>query len=153
MPTKIIRLATRLVILVIAVIATIWFFRAYLARGLPDLEVWHSYKPEAEFRAKDFPDGISFAEYRDLESRLFEELDAQIYAIATSGNGGTFSRYNKNGVAWSATLARSLRNDVQAGPAGNKETLQACHVVRGQSAAHPIGGFDEFGVVGKTCRE
>lgn len=120
MPAKLIRLATQLVILVIAVITTIWFFRAYLARGLSDLEVWHSYRIEAEFRAKDFPDGISFAEYRDLESRLFEELDAQIYAIATSSNGGTFSRYNKNGVAYPGETGQQWNRSFEL-PADNPQ--------------------------------
>ena len=101
MPLKLIKLAARMVMMVVVVIATIWFFRAYLARSLPDLEVWHSYEPEAEFHAKDFPDGITFSEYRELETRLFEELDTQIYyAVASSNNGGRFNRYNKSGVAY-----------------------------------------------------
>lgn len=109
-------------ILLVAVITTIWLFRAYLARGLPNLEVWHSYEPEAEFHSKDFPDGVSFAEYRELETRLFDELDAQVYAITTSVDGGRFNRYNKNGVAYAGDAGqhwnRSFELPVDAAAGG-----------------------------------
>jgi len=122
MPVKLVKLAARVMILVVTIVATIWFFRAYLARSLPDLEVWHSYEPEAEFHSKDFPDGVSFAEYRELETRLFDELDAQVYAIATSDGGGRFNRYNKNGVAYAGDAGqqwnRSFELPVDAAASG-----------------------------------
>ncbi len=60
--------------MVAALFATSWLTRAYLARDLPDLRVWHTTDLEQEFRARDYRDGISFAEYQALEMRLVQQL-------------------------------------------------------------------------------
>lgn len=106
MPSRALKTIARLITLVVAVIATIWIYRAYLARDLSNLEIWHTYEPVAEFRAEDFPDGISFAEYRELETRLFDELDEHVFASTTSGNSGRFNRYDKNSIAYAGDTER-----------------------------------------------
>jgi alpha-beta hydrolase superfamily lysophospholipase len=84
----------------VAVVATIWLVRAFDARKLPELQVWHSYEAENEFRARDYPDGISLGEYRELEDRLFAEIDEHVYATVGSENSELFNRYNKQGQAY-----------------------------------------------------
>ena len=79
-----------------AVIVTSWMTRGYLARGLPPLKVWHTTDLGTEFRARDYRDGISFAEYEELEDRLFDELDDAVYHNAS----GRLNRYNKASVVY-----------------------------------------------------
>jgi alpha-beta hydrolase superfamily lysophospholipase len=93
MPIKLAKTAARFVGLVVAIIASLWVYRAHLARSLPDLQVWHTHEVENEFRADDFPDGIRFDQYKELEERLFDELDDAVYYNAK----GQFNRYNKDG--------------------------------------------------------
>ena len=64
---------------------------------MPDLKVWHSYNATQEFRARDYPDGISLGEYRELEDRLFAEIDKHVYSAVGSGDSELFNRYNKLG--------------------------------------------------------
>ncbi len=96
MPIKLAKTAARIVVLLVAIIASLWVYRAYLARGLPELQVWHTHEVENEFRDDDFPDGISFAEYEELEDRLFDELDDAVYYNAS----GRLNRYNKASVVY-----------------------------------------------------
>jgi alpha-beta hydrolase superfamily lysophospholipase len=96
MPIKLAKTAARIVVLIVAIIASIWVYRAWLARGLPELQVWHTHEVENEFRDDDFPDGISFGEYKELEDRLFDELDDVVYSNAS----GRLNRYNKASVVY-----------------------------------------------------
>src|SRR5210317_2261438 len=93
MPLKLIRTILRLLALVTAVVAALWIYRAWLARDLPELQVWHTYEVQNEFREEDFPEGITFRRYRELEDRVFDELDQVVYASAN----GRYNRYNKDG--------------------------------------------------------
>jgi alpha-beta hydrolase superfamily lysophospholipase len=61
-----------------AIIVTSWMTRGYLARGLPPLKVWHTTDLGTEFRARDYRDGISFAEYQALEGQLMQRLTERI---------------------------------------------------------------------------
>jgi alpha-beta hydrolase superfamily lysophospholipase len=102
MPIKLAKTAARLVVqvvvIIVAIIASLWVYRAYLARGLPELQVWHTHEVESEFRDDDYPDGITFREYKELEDRLFDELDAVVYSSALST--GSYNRYNNNSEAF-----------------------------------------------------
>jgi alpha-beta hydrolase superfamily lysophospholipase len=90
-------IALRVFALGVTVIATIWIIRGFDARKMADLQIWHSYHTAQEFRARDYPDGISLGEYRELEGRLFAELDEHVYATINSDDGELFNRYNKFG--------------------------------------------------------
>jgi len=91
MPIKLAKTAARIVVLLVAIIASLWVYRAYLARGLPELQVWHTYEVENEYRATDFPDGITFPQYKALEEQLFDELDDAVYY----NSRGLLNRYSK----------------------------------------------------------
>ena len=94
------RIALRVLVIVLTVIATIWVLRGMAARNKPELEVWHTYEAEHAFRARDYPDGISLGEYRELEDRLFAEIDEHVYATVRADSLDTFNRYNKQGLAY-----------------------------------------------------
>ena len=84
MPIKLVKFTARLVGLVVAIVASLWIYRAYLARGLPELQVWHTYEVESEFREKDFPDGITFYQYKELEevkARLESEVEGMRHRL------------------------------------------------------------------------
>jgi alpha-beta hydrolase superfamily lysophospholipase len=119
MPIKLLKTAARLTGLIVAVIASLWVYRAYLARGLPDLEIWHTYELESEFRAEDFPEGISYQEYAALERRLFDELDSVVYSATRSQE--LFSRYNIDSDAFPGAAGQRWNRSFELGkklPAG-----------------------------------
>ena len=92
---RVLRLALRIVALGVTILATIWIVRGVDARKLPELGIWHTYNPAAEFRARDYPDGISFADYQALEGRLAAELDENVYATVRDAGSEQLNRYNK----------------------------------------------------------
>ena len=94
------RIALQMLALALTVIATIWVLRGMAARNMPELEIWHTYEAEHAFRVRDYPDGISLGEYRELEDRLFAEIDEHVYATVGADGLDTFNRYNKKGLAY-----------------------------------------------------
>ncbi len=94
------RIALRILALCVTVLVTIWLVRGIEARNKPDLEIWHTYAAEHAFQARDYPDGISLGEYRELEDRLFAEIDEHVYSTVDSGNKEIFNRYNKSGIVY-----------------------------------------------------
>lgn len=93
---RFLRLALRLAALGVTILATVWLVRGLDARKLPELGIWHTYHPQHEFRARDYPDGISFEAYRELEMRLASELDEQVYASVRDASSEQLNRYNKH---------------------------------------------------------
>lgn len=98
--------ALRFLTLVAAIVATIWVYRAWMARSLPDLQIWHTYTPENEFDADDYPDGISLPDYLRLEQRLFQELDEHVYSVSDQFVGSRFNRYDKASAAFAGESAQ-----------------------------------------------
>jgi alpha-beta hydrolase superfamily lysophospholipase len=119
MPIELAKTVARIATLIVALIASIWIYRAYLARGLPELSIWHTHEVQNEFHADDYPDGITLTDYKALEARVFDELDAVIYSHADSI--GQFNRYNKDsevypgaaGQRWNKTF--ELQNEQPSG--------------------------------------
>ena len=97
---RLLRIALRLTVIGITVVATIWLVRAFESRNKPDMFVWHTYETEQEFRADDYPNGITLGEYLELEDRLFAEIDENVYATVEPSNRELFNRYNKQGNAY-----------------------------------------------------
>ena len=63
---------------IIIILATVWLTRGLLNRNLPDLQTWHQPLLESEFRARDYPNGITYTRYRQLEAKLVEETRTKI---------------------------------------------------------------------------
>ena len=88
-----------LVILILA-------FATLAQRSKPDLSLWHTVNLRTEFEAKDAADDFGWAQYLELEDRLFAELDERIvqpsadeanplwnrYAVDGANNPGSFPR-------------------------------------------------------------
>lgn len=69
------RLGKNFLLILLTVIVTLWTVRALQSRSMPDIQAWHSAALEAEFRARDYPEGIRFLDYLKLEERLADRLD------------------------------------------------------------------------------
>jgi esterase/lipase len=67
-------------------------FGIHIAQG-PALMPWHVARLEAEFRAADVQKFRSLDDYRELESRLMAELDAQVYAQVPLDQRRSVNRY------------------------------------------------------------
>ena len=79
----------------VAVLATIWLIRGLDARKMPDLAIWHTHELESEFHARNYPDGIGFEQYQQLEADLDAELNEKIYRSSDASGRGQFNRYDK----------------------------------------------------------
>jgi len=110
-------------VLLIAVIATIWLIRGIDARKKPDLAIWHTYSLQSEFHASNYPDEISFKQYQELEARLDRELDENIYLQTSANAHRQFNRYDKTSRAF-------------AGPTGQKWNRSF-----ERDTADPVGGI------------
>lgn len=65
--------------------------------GRPDLSAWHTVHLDEEF-TKD--SGLeSFREYLDLEQRLFQQLDDEVYAETPTSAGNIINRFSKGSLS------------------------------------------------------
>lgn len=87
------------VIRVIAVItATIIVIRAFDARSLPDLHVWHEVRFENEFDADRDGNVGTLSAYLDLEKAVFDELNEKVFGSLASDSVIGANRFNANSV-------------------------------------------------------
>lgn len=118
---RIFAIMTRSLIMLLLVVSTIWLVRGFEARGKPKLEIWHTQTLENEYHARDYPGGITFEQYQQIELRLITELDEKIYQQLDAGNKGGFNRYDKTSQVFAGPVQqkwnRSFEMDV-ANPAG-----------------------------------
>lgn len=63
------------------------------------LEPWHTEKLSMEFTAKDRESVLTFAAYRQLEERLFAQLEQKVYLPANIGKGFELVRYSTGSLA------------------------------------------------------
>ena len=78
--------------------------------GRPDLSVWHKTVLDEEFNADS---GLeNFADYLELEDRLFEQLDRQIYQQIKTDDQRIINRYNRGSLSdpdrWPTNWNRSF---------------------------------------------
>ena len=92
-PLRIRALKTAKVLAII--VATIVLIRAFDARKLPELQVWHEVHFENEFDANQ--DSVdSLASYLELEQALFDELNEKVYGNEIAGEGFVVSRFKSD---------------------------------------------------------
>jgi len=96
LPT-VLRLLKRLLYALIGFIAAVFIIWAFMARSLPDLELWHTIDLETEFKAADAASIRTFESYQALEKRLFEELDRKVVAQTDISPANHLNRYNPEG--------------------------------------------------------
>lgn len=104
---RLLRLSLRAFALGVTILATIWLVRGIDARKLPDLGIWHTYHPQSEFRARDYPDGISLAAYQELEVQLAAELNENIYAVIDDASSEQLNRYNKHSLVYAGEAGQA----------------------------------------------
>lgn len=104
---RLLHVALRVLAIGTTVLATVWLVRGIDSRSMPDLEIWHTYNPKSEFRARDYPDGISFAEYQELELRLAAEIDEHVYATVNSVGSEALNRYNKHSIVYAGDAGQA----------------------------------------------
>jgi alpha-beta hydrolase superfamily lysophospholipase len=63
----------------------------------PDLKAWHTADLDEEFTASS--DVYSFAEYLELEARLFQQLQSEVYDRAEGADRHAINRYHRGSLA------------------------------------------------------
>ena len=63
---------------IIIIIATIIIVRAFDARRMPDLDLWHTEQLESEFQADKADTDTTFEDYLRIESRLLKEVSRKV---------------------------------------------------------------------------
>ncbi len=86
------RFLGRVALLLLAVAATIVLVRAFDSRRKPDLKPWHEVHLEREFTAEGF-EGGTFADYLEIEERVFRELDAKVCSALSPEDETAFNRF------------------------------------------------------------
>ncbi len=74
------------------------------ASSLPDLQGWHTQKPDSEFSASDAKPAYTFDNYLEQENRVFEELDRLVAGPWATESPGAFCRYRDDSVCNPATI-------------------------------------------------
>jgi alpha-beta hydrolase superfamily lysophospholipase len=76
----------------------------------PDLSVWHTADLDEEFTVES--DVSTFAQYLELEDRLFREMDDEVAAKIAPGERGLINRFNKGSLSdpeqWDQNWNRSF---------------------------------------------
>ena len=77
---RILKTVLSAILLILALPIVILFVRAFDARGLPDLQIWHRVKLEHEIRAADDRPDFTWTDYQVREDKLFSSLRERVYA-------------------------------------------------------------------------
>lgn len=84
----------------------------------PDLEIWHTEKLTGEFAESMLDDSVqSFAQYLELEQRLFNQLEEKIYTQTPTGPAYSLARYSHDSLSdpsrqqpnWNRTYELSVK--------------------------------------------
>jgi len=90
--TRIALIALLSLVILILVIGTL------AQRSKPDLSLWHTVNLKSEFEADDADDDFGWAEYLELEDRLFDELDQRIVQPSKAAADPDWNRYADGGI-------------------------------------------------------
>jgi alpha-beta hydrolase superfamily lysophospholipase len=86
----------------------------------PDLDVWHQSDLDEEFRADAGSE--TFADYLELEERLFAQLDEKVYGTYEGQAGHLINRYHRGSLSdpelWSPNWNRSFELEQKVPKAG-----------------------------------
>jgi alpha-beta hydrolase superfamily lysophospholipase len=87
------RLVVNAVMIAAAVVATIILIRAFDARKLPDLQVWHREMPASEFRAEDAASIPDLEAWREREATVMAEVRRLVQRDEAVASASAISRY------------------------------------------------------------
>jgi len=117
-----VRVLVRLVVALVVIVITAIVAQAFLARRMPELMPWQREIPDHEFRAQDADSQFGFADYLELERRLFDEIDEIDLNGAELGNLSPLIRYFDGGVSDSRTYAVNWNRTVELAAATPEPT-------------------------------
>ncbi len=115
------------VVVATVIILTIILVRAFDARRMPDLKVWHTLAFSKEFKATDADAGFSFKDYQDLERELFKELDERVYARIDDNDKKRMNRYYQGSRVYPGRLGQNWNRSFQFRPARPKGGILLLH--------------------------
>ena len=110
----------RLVGLVLLVVTTLVIGGGVQAvMGLPDLQAWHHFAPDAELRASDMDDAFTLPQYLDREATVFAQVRDNVEAptIATAGAIVVGSRYDPGSMSSPRHADRDWNRTFEMAPA------------------------------------
>ena len=125
--TKMIRYVLIAIRAIVVVIATIILIRAFDARSLPDLYVWHEVHFDNEFDAHRDQDVNTLAAYLVKENAVFDELQEKVYAEAASEPVVGASRFNADSVFNSQNHERDWNRTTELVPAQPRGVVLMLH--------------------------
>ena len=111
------RLLKRVFYALIGFITAVFIVWAFMARSLPDLELWHTVKLESEFQADDAARINTIEDYKALENSLFEELDRKIISQTTASQANQLNRYSPGGVNNALRFSHHWNRSYELAPA------------------------------------
>jgi alpha-beta hydrolase superfamily lysophospholipase len=106
----------RCALALVIVVATIILVRAFDARKLPELQLWHRTVLEAELTAEDFEELVGLEDYLKREERVFQELDDAVYRKLEPYDRTRFNRYSAGGVVDPDQLPRNWNRSFEFTP-------------------------------------
>ena len=95
MMSHLIRWSIKVIIVLLAILATIILVRAFDARRFPDLSNWHRPLIDSEFSVDTRNSIKTLQEYFDLEEKVFTEIDREVYQSFPSRKLLPLNRYTK----------------------------------------------------------
>lgn len=86
--------------------------------GVPDLDEWHRFVPEAELRAADLTDDFTLRQYLEREDRVFQQVRDRVgkAAAAQSGPRTRTNRYDEASVSSPTRLGRDWNRTFEMQP-------------------------------------
>ncbi len=111
------RYVLRVVWAVAIIIGTIIVIRAFDARSLPDLRIWHEVRFENEFKADQNRNVGTLSVYLDLEKAVFDELNEKVFASSAKVNAIGVNRYNSDSVFSSQNHEQDWNRTTELKPA------------------------------------
>lgn len=77
----------------LGLVVGVFSFYALQMNSRPDLDVWHTARLDAEFRARDADSTPDLASYLARENRLFAQLNDRVYARVPLSKASVLNRY------------------------------------------------------------
>ena len=93
------RLALYVIVGVVGFVLGVFALYTYWVRSGPSLEIWHTEVLDAEYSADKAGNIRTFDAYRQLEAKLFSQLNEKIYARTDTGPEFLFARYSADSAA------------------------------------------------------
>ncbi len=125
--TKLIRYVLIAIRAIAVVTATIILIRAFDARSLPDLHVWHEVHFDNEFDANRDRGVNTLVAYLVKESAVFDELHEKVYAKAASEPVIGANRFNADSVFNSQNHERDWNRTTELVPAQPRGVVLMLH--------------------------